>query len=184
RRVVPRRRRAPAAAAVARTGVRDDGHEEAAHLRPGPRRRVLRHARRAQDRCGRSGRRLPLVIDSPWNREQHTIPNEEVRIMIVTKKAIPRRTVLRGMGAALALPFLDGMVPAFAATGRSAGSVLRFGTMYVPAGVALKNFWPATTGRDFEFTPILEPLKPFKDSMLVLGGLSNREADSKGNEGV
>lgn len=105
--------------------------------------------------------------------------------MIITKKAIPRRTVLRGMGAALALPFLDGMVPAFAAIRNSAASpALRLGTVYVPAGVALKNFWPATTGRAFEFTPILEPLKPFKDSMVVLGGLSNREADPKGNEGV
>ena len=105
--------------------------------------------------------------------------------MIVLKKAIPRRTVLRGIGAAMALPFLDGMVPAFAAArGAAAAPALRFGTMYVPAGVALKNFWPATSGRDFEFTPILEPLKPFKNQMVVLGGLSNREADSKGNEGV
>jgi hypothetical protein len=103
--------------------------------------------------------------------------------MIVTKKAISRRTILRGMGAAIALPFLDGMVPAFAA-GKSAVPVLRFGTMYVPAGVALKNFWPATPGRNFETTPILEPLVPFKDRIVVLGGLSNREADSKGNEGV
>jgi hypothetical protein len=106
--------------------------------------------------------------------------------MIVTKKAIPRRTILRGIGATLALPFLDGMVPAFA-SGRAAvikGGPLRFGTVYVPAGVALKNFWPATEGSDFEFTRILEPLRPFKDQMLVLGGLANREADPKGNEGV
>jgi hypothetical protein len=105
--------------------------------------------------------------------------------MIVTRKAISRRTVLRGFGAALALPFLDGMVPAFAAVQRSAAAArLRFGTVYVPAGVALKNFWPATTGKGFEFTPILEPLKPFRDNLVVLGGLANREADSKGNEGV
>jgi hypothetical protein len=103
--------------------------------------------------------------------------------MIVTKKAIPRRTILRGIGAAIALPFLDGMLPAFAAV-KSSASALRFGTMYVPAGVALKNFWPSTAGTDFELSPILEPLAPFRDRIAILGGLSNREADSKGNEGV
>lgn len=105
--------------------------------------------------------------------------------MIVSKKAIHRRTMLRGLGAAIALPFLDGMVPAFAsARGSAAAAKLRFGTLYVPAGVAQRNFWPATAGRDFELTPILEPLRPFKDDIVVLGGLANREADSKGNEGV
>jgi hypothetical protein len=126
-----------------------------------------------------------VVIADHWDCEQHAVSYEEVGIMIVTKKAISRRMVLRGMGAAMALPFLDGMVPAFAAVrGSAAASPLRFGTIYVPAGVALKNFWPATTGPGFEFTPILEPLKTVKDSVVVLGGLANREADSKGNEGV
>lgn len=103
--------------------------------------------------------------------------------MIVTKKAISRRTVLRGFGAAMALPFLDGMVPAFAAAPRAAAK-LRFGTIYVPAGVALKNFWPAAPGRDFAFSPILAPLEAHRNNMVVIGGLANREADSKGNEGV
>ena len=105
--------------------------------------------------------------------------------MIVTRKAIPRRTILRGLGASLALPLLDGMVPAFAAVRNTAANpILRFGTVYVPAGVALRNFWPQTEGAGFKMTPILEPLAPFRDQMLVLGGLANREADPRGNEGV
>ena len=88
--------------------------------------------------------------------------------MIVTRKVIPRRTVLRGIGATVALPLLDGMVPAFA----SAKPILRFGAVYVPNGMAMKHFFPATEGTGFEITPILEPLRPFRDRLVVLGGLS------------
>jgi hypothetical protein len=64
--------------------------------------------------------------------------------MIITKKAIPRRTVLRGLGASLALPLLDGMVPAFAAIRNSAAHpVRRFGVVYVPNGMAMKHWTPA-----------------------------------------
>ncbi len=105
--------------------------------------------------------------------------------MIITHKAIPRRTVLRSIGATVALPFLDAMVPALTAFGQTSGkAVRRFGTVYVPNGMALRSFWPKMEGPAFELTPTLEPLRPFRDQMLVLGGLANREADPKGNEGV
>ena len=68
--------------------------------------------------------------------------------MIVTRKAIPRRTALRGIGATLALPLLDGMVPALTALGRTAARpVRRFGVVYVPNGVVIDEWTPSATGR-------------------------------------
>ena len=88
--------------------------------------------------------------------------------MIVTKKAIPRRTILRGLGAAMALPLLDGMVPAFTALAQTAGAaVKRFGVVYVPNGVIIDKWTPAAEGAGFEFSPILKPLEPFRDRLLV-----------------
>ena len=93
-------------------------------------------------------------------------------MMFVTKKAIPRRTVLRGIGATLALPLLDGMVPALTALGRSAAKpALRFGAVYVPNGMVMQNWTPAAAGTGFELTPILQPLAPFRDRLTVLSGL-------------
>ena len=93
--------------------------------------------------------------------------------MMITKKAIPRRTVLRGIGASLALPLLDGMVPAFAALRNTpANPVRRLGVVYVPNGMAMRNWTPAAEGTAFELTPILEPLAPFRDRMLVVSGLN------------
>ena len=100
--------------------------------------------------------------------------------MIITQKAIPRRTVLRGIGATLALPLLDGMVPAFAAS----KPILRFGAVYVPNGMMMRNFHPATEGTAFELTRILEPLKPFRDQTVVYGGLGHQEAYAWPGEGV
>ena len=90
----------------------------------------------------------------------------------VTTKSLPRRTVLRGFGAALALPFLDAMVPAFAPAARAAGKPAhRFLTFYVPNGMAMEHWTPKGEGAAFELSPILEPLAPFRDQVLVLSGL-------------
>ncbi len=102
--------------------------------------------------------------------------------MIVTKKAIPRRTILRGMGATLALPLLDGMVPAFAAASE-ATKPLRFGTVYAPTGMIMNAWNPATEGVGFELSRILQPFAPFRDQLLVLGGLCNPIADPRPGEG-
>ena len=90
-------------------------------------------------------------------------------IHISTKKAISRRTVLKGTGAALALPMLDAMTPAFA---QSPAPVHRFQTVYIPNGMAMEYWSPATVGRDFEVTPVLEPLSKYRDRMLLLSGLN------------
>ena len=106
--------------------------------------------------------------------------------MIVTKKAIPRRAVLRGIGATLALPLLDAMVPAFAAVRTSAASAarLRFGTVYAPTGMIMKAWTPAMEGPGFELTRILKPLAPFRDQLLVVTGLCNPIADPRPGEGT
>ena len=93
--------------------------------------------------------------------------------MIITNKTIPRRAVLRGLGAAVALPLLDSMVPAFAAVQHALGQpVRRLGVVYVPNGMAMRHWTPETVGTGFELTRILEPLAPFRDRMLVLTGLN------------
>src|SRR5262245_17699948 len=92
--------------------------------------------------------------------------------MIITKKALHRRTVLRGMGTALALPLLDAMVPAFTATVKTAANpVKRLGVCYVPNGMAMEYWTPSSEGTGFELSPILKPLAPFRNQMLVLSGL-------------
>jgi len=92
---------------------------------------------------------------------------------IFTAKPLSRRTVLRGVGATVALPFLDAMAPGVSALARNAaGPVRRFQAIFVPNGMAMEYWSPAATGRDFELTPILRPLAPFRDQMLVFSGLN------------
>ena len=92
--------------------------------------------------------------------------------MIVTNRTIPRRTVLRGVGATLALPLLDAMVPAFSALGTAAATpIRRLGVVYVPNGVVEAAWRPAAEGTAFELSPILEPLAPYRNQMLVLSGI-------------
>ena len=90
----------------------------------------------------------------------------------VTSKSLPRRTILRGLGATMALPFLEAMLPAFSLRGRAAAKpVHRFQTFYVPNGMAMQHWSPKGEGNAFELSPILEPLAPFRSQMLVLSGL-------------
>ncbi|MSO18909.1 MAG: DUF1552 domain-containing protein [Acidobacteria bacterium] len=94
--------------------------------------------------------------------------------MMIFKKAIPRRTFLQGAGATLALPLLDSMVPALAAVGDPAAKpALRFATVYTANGMMMDKWTPAAVGSNFEITPILEPLTPFRNQMLVLSGLNH-----------
>jgi len=90
----------------------------------------------------------------------------------LTSKALPRRTVLRGLGATIALPFLDAMLPAASLRARAAGApVHRFQTFYVPNGMAMEYWTPKGVGDAFELSPILEPLAPFRNQLVVLSGL-------------
>src|SRR5688572_18476807 len=92
-------------------------------------------------------------------------------LMFVTKKSLPRRTFLRGAGAAVALPLLEAMAPAFTATAKTtAAPVRRFAGLYVPHGMVMTKFTPEVSGTDFEFTPILRSLEPFRESIVVVTG--------------
>jgi hypothetical protein len=92
--------------------------------------------------------------------------------MIISKKAIPRRTVLRGLGSMLALPLLDSMMPALSAMQKTAVKPInRFGVMYVPNGMIMKNYLPLTEGAAYELTPTLSALAPIREQVLVVSGL-------------
>ncbi|MEP7353271.1 MAG: DUF1552 domain-containing protein [Acidobacteriota bacterium] len=87
--------------------------------------------------------------------------------MFLSKK-LSRRTVLKGVGASLSLPFLDAMLPPMRAATKAPH---RFLATYVPNGMAMEYWSPKAEGNAFEMTPILEPYAPFKEQMLVLSGL-------------
>ena len=94
--------------------------------------------------------------------------------MIITGKSIPRRMVLRGLGASLALPLLDGMVPAFAST-RAAAPIKRLGVVYVPNGMMMPDWTPAAEGKDFAYTRILKALEPYREQIQLLSGMHGVE---------
>ena len=87
----------------------------------------------------------------------------------LTKRSLPRRAVLQGLGTTLALPLLDAMIPP--ALRAATKPVHRFQAFYVPNGMAMEYWSPKGEGRDFELSPILEPLAPFRDKMVVLSGI-------------
>jgi hypothetical protein len=93
--------------------------------------------------------------------------------MIITKTALKRRTFLRGIGTTLALPLLDAMVPATAATRLTAAKrPTRMGFVYVPNGIIQKNWLPKAEGTAFEFTPTMKALEPFRDKLVVMSNLA------------
>ena len=103
--------------------------------------------------------------------------------MMIFKKAIPRRAFLKGAGATLALPFLESMTPAFAGALDSASKpAMRLSVVYVPNGRIMDSWTPAAEGAAYEMTPILEPLAPFRNQLLVLTGLSNKPAEIRKGE--
>ena len=103
--------------------------------------------------------------------------------MVITKKYLSRRTALRGLGATIALPLLDSMVPAFAAVRNSAARpIKRLGAVYVPNGMSMPNWTPAAEG-SLDLTPVLSPLAPVQDRVLVVSGTANQEAKQRLNEG-
>jgi uncharacterized protein DUF1552 len=104
--------------------------------------------------------------------------------MIITKKHLPRRTFLRGMGVTLALPLLDGMVPAFAALRETAAkSVRRLGVVYVPNGIFMNKWTPAGEGA-LEMTETLAPLAPFGNRIAMVTGLCADEGIAQPGEGA
>ena len=102
--------------------------------------------------------------------------------MFLTKKAISRRTILRGAGTAVALPLLDAMIPAFAPAATTA-PVKRFGVVYHPNGVIYDKWLPSGSGTNYELSPTLKALEPFKDKLIVITGLFSDQADPLGDGG-
>src|SRR5258706_15982926 len=104
-----------------------------------------------------------MVCPRDRDRREHSIPDEEVSgaMMVIRGKAIPRRTVLRGLGTTLALPVLDAMVPALARAQTAAKAPTRLSTVYLPNGIMMEHWTPDTEGTAFKLKPILEPLAPF-----------------------
>lgn len=103
--------------------------------------------------------------------------------MFVTRKSLDRRTLLRGIGAAIALPMLDAMVPAMAATASAAKVPTRVSFVYVPNGIVMDNWTPKAAGDSFEFTRTLKPLEPFRKHTLVISGLMDNNANALGDGG-
>ena len=107
--------------------------------------------------------------------------------MMITKKALPRRTFLRGVGVMCGLPLLDAMVPALSALAQTAKSPTRMLWTYVPNGILLEDWYPngqqgiAAEGAKFELSKTLKPLEPFKDQLVAVQGLASPSAESRGN---
>ncbi len=100
--------------------------------------------------------------------------------MFITKKHISRRTVIKGAGVAVSLPFLNAMVPAMTAIAATAGAPKpRLGFFYFPHGAIMEKWTPATNGRDFEMSPILEPLKAFRNQLTVFSNIGNKPGESR-----
>jgi Protein of unknown function (DUF1552) len=99
--------------------------------------------------------------------------------MVILKKSVPRRTFLRGAGASLAVPVLDAMSAAFAAP---PAPPIRLAFIEVPNGIMMDKWTPAAEGTGFATTPILEPLAPFRDRMLVLSGLDQNQSKALATE--
>jgi Protein of unknown function (DUF1552) len=105
--------------------------------------------------------------------------------MFITRKSLSRRTVLKGAGVALALPLLDAMIPAATALAQTAAKPrVRMGFVYFPHGAVMKNWVPEKTGADFEFSPILKPLAPYKPYVTVVSGLRNKGGESSDPHGI
>ena len=102
--------------------------------------------------------------------------------MFIAKKHISRRTILRGVGTAVALPLLDAMIPAFAPAATTT-PVRRFGVVYHPNGVIYDKWLPTGAGSQFELSPTLKGLESFKDKLIVVTGLFSDQAEPIGDGG-
>lgn len=99
---------------------------------------------------------------------------------VIARRRLSRRTVLRGLGAGIALPLLDAMTPALAAPASSKAPV-RLAFVYVPNGIIKEEWTPASTGKDWETTRLLKPLEAFRDDLFVLSGLTDNNGNALGD---
>jgi hypothetical protein len=100
--------------------------------------------------------------------------------MFISKLSLSRRTFLRGAGVAIALPLLDAMVPALTLLAKAAAAPrTRFGAIYIPNGAIVDEFFPKSVGTNWEFTPILKPLEPYKNQIVVVKNLTRSHPGSQ-----
>ena len=100
----------------------------------------------------------------------------------MTGKHLSRRTVLRGLGTTIALPLLDSMIPAFAASRRLVENApRRMAFIYIPNGAIMEDWTPQKIGAGYDLKPILQPLEPFRDDMSVLSGLAQHNGKALGD---
>jgi hypothetical protein len=105
--------------------------------------------------------------------------------MFITRKHLSRRTVLRGVGAAISLPLLDAMIPASTALANTAAKPApRMGFIYFPHGAVMNRWMPSTAGTDFALPQILKPLEPYKSHITVITGLRNKGGESSDPHGI
>src|SRR5690606_11188051 len=199
------RRAAPGAAG--RSGaIRAERHRAADDLCPGAPGGGARHAAGARHRAPLGRRQLSVQGTDHEHRAQRRVPEGEGagcprgpagqpagrggklkrrEAMYITKKALSRRTVLQGAGAALALPLLDAMIPAGTALASTAAKPApRLGFVYFPHGAIIDAWSPKQTGTDFEMSPILKPLEHYRDYLTVVSGLRNKGGESSDPHGI
>src|SRR5690606_6707455 len=105
--------------------------------------------------------------------------------MFISKKRLSRRTLLRGTGAAIALPLLDAMVPAGTALADTpAATRTRLGYVYFPHGAVMRDWTPKQSGKSFEYSPILKPLEPLHEYVTVVSNLRNKGGESSNPHGI
>lgn len=101
--------------------------------------------------------------------------------MMITRKPIGRRTLLRGLGASLALPLLEGMIPSARAAEEAAAARRRLQVLYMPNGMIMQNWSPATLGENYAISPILKPMERFRDKFVVVKNLDHSMAEAMGD---
>src|SRR4029079_12475341 len=133
--------------------------------------RRLRCAGDPRHRARRPASGFPSLVDRARHRQQRAVSDEDLT-MIITKLALPRRTFLRGIGATVALPLLDAMVPSMTALAKTpADPVRRLGFVYMPMGCDLPRWTPPGEGRLNELSPSLQSLAPVVDQLTVITNL-------------
>src|SRR5262249_33615100 len=111
------------------------------------------------------------------HRKRHPIHNEEIPMNVTTKKAIPRRRFLRGMGATMALPLLEAMVPAATPLAKTAAQpVRRLGFVFIPMGCDITRWTPRSPNNLEELSPILSSLAPIREHVTAITNLELQNA--------
>src|SRR5262249_46978394 len=138
---------------------------------------VIPRAAHSHDRSRLARAGLPRPLTHHGHRQECAVSNED-DTMIITKKALPRRTFLRGMGATLALPLLDAMVPSMTALAKTgAEPARRLGFIYMPMGCDIIRWTPPTTDGTLKMlSPTLQSLQPYVDQLTVFTNMELKNA--------